>query len=451
MKDKYLVIKKDGSIIEPEKYLKSEKCSEDFAWFVRREGLKQDLGFKAPEIEGKSEYLYYANKMGFDWEQNSDAGLVSYDYKANLIKRLVCEYARQLVDDVGLPIYEVSGSNIFNMSYPVVQAYAGLYGDRLFQYELGKKKLVMSYDASYPQFNLAGKYQLSYKQLPFAHFSVSDCYRYEQSGECMLLYRQRRFYMPDLHPYFKDINEAFKWYPRIEKQLLKAARAVNRKYQVVVEVSSEKNWKQYKKQIVEIAKNLNQDILVGIIMDGQDRYWIINVDYKVIDKFGQSREICCIQVDVGNAKRLGIEYVDKRGSRINPVIIHSAVPGGIERYIYMIFDDFKKCFPLWLYPIQLRLIPVSRKYVSFCKSLVKKYEDHPVRIDIDDSNEGVSKKLKNAHKELIPHSIVIGPKEVKLKSNLAGLEKLVKRVINNSKNKPFVPRKIPVLLSKRVN
>lgn len=85
------------------------------------------------------------------------------------------------------------------MSHPVVEAYASLYGDRLFNFNAGNKKLVMSYNASYPQFNLAGQYSIKDKHLPFAHFSISDCYRLEQSGECMLFVRQRRFFMPDLH------------------------------------------------------------------------------------------------------------------------------------------------------------------------------------------------------------------------------------------------------------
>lgn len=439
---KYLVISKKGRIFNADEFLKKEKHSEQFNKFIKREAFNEVL---VPQKDEKPEYLKYASKMGFNWEPNSGLGFVQYDYKANLIMRIVKDYARQLVQNIGFPIYEVQGSNMFDASEAVVGAYANLYGERLLKSVQGKKEFVMSYDASYPQFNLASKYSLSYKDLPFAHFSISDCYRYEQSGECMMLYRQRRFYMPDLHPYFQDVAQAFEWYPRIEKQLLEAAKDVNREYQVVIEISSLENFEKYKKEIVGIAKNLKQDILIGIHQDNKSRYWIINADYKIIDKLGQAREICCIQIDIGNAERLDINYIDENNQKQYPAIIHAAVPGGIERFLYMIFDDFRNCMPLWLYPVQLRLIPVSDKYISFCENIVEKYKDQ-IRIDIDDRAEGVSKKIKDAHKELIPLHIVIGEKEVNMQE-IEQLNDIVEEIIKSSKNKPFMQFSWPELVS----
>lgn len=446
MNNKYLVINKNNEIIDAKEYLKYLKDSSEFYLFVKREAFGYDIRINRSE----SSYLFYAQKFGFNWEQNADIGFVQYDYRANLIMRLVKEYSRMLVHQIGFPIYEIQGSNIFDLSHPVVEAYAKLYSDRLFQFESGNKKVVMSYDASYPQFNLARKYIISHHHIPFGHFSISDCYRHEQSGECMLLYRQRRFYMPDLHPYFKNANEAFEWYPKIEKQLLKSSQEISVNYQVVVEVSSEENWKKYKKKILEIANRLNQNILVAILLDAKDRYWIINVDYKIIDKLGQSREICCIQIDVENAKRLGIEFIDAKGAKVNPIIIHAAVPGGIERYIYMLFDDFKRRFPLWLYPVQIRLIPVADDHVYFCEKLVEKYKDLPVRIEIDDRRESVSKKIKYAYQDLIPFPIVIGEKEKNSLNDIEPLYSAIDKVLLNSKDKPFIPIENPKLISLQV-
>lgn len=446
--NKYFVINRSGEVIDPHDYIKSEECSEEFAVVIKREAFDEGVSRGMEAAKNNSDYLSYAKKLGFDWERNSYGGFVNYDYKARLIMNLVQDYGRQLVKKIGLPIFEVSGSNFFNLSYPVVQAYAGLYGDRLFQFKLGDDDLVMNYDASYPQFNLAGKYALSYKQLPFAHFSVSDCYRNEQSGELMLLYRQRRFYMPDLHPYFKDVVEAFLWYPKIQKILMEEAREVNRHFHVVAEVASLNYWQQYQKEIVGLAKDSGQEVLVIVDDDGKDRYWIINVDYKIVDQFQQSREIACIQIDVGNASRLGIEYADNNGQKINPVIIHSAVPGGIERFIYMLMDNFQKSFPVWLYPSQIRLIPVNDKHVAFCQKLIENYSKLPVRIEIDDRNVGVSGKIKKAHEDLIPFPIVIGDKEVN--NGNPDLDKIVKEIVELSKDKPFLPMSYPNLINQQV-
>lgn len=441
MNKKYYVINKKSEIKKAENYIRSKISSKEFERFVRSE-----LSFdKRNNNKGASDYLEISKKFGFNWEENADIGLMQYDYKANLIMKILKSYARELVDDIGFPIFEVRGSNIFDLSHPVVQAYSKLYGERLYQFKSGKKDVVMSYDASYPQFNLAGKYQLSEGDLPFSHFSISDCYRHEQSGECMLLYRMRRFFMPDVHPYFKDLNQAFRWFGRIENQILSAGRAVNCNYQVLVEVSSLENWKKYKDEIKELFKG--REVLVEVHNDGIDRYWILNVDYKIVDKFKQSREIACIQIDIGNAKRLGIKYIDKDNKSHNPVIIHSAVPGGFERYLYMIFDNFEERFPLWLHPIQLRLIPVGKKYLSECERISDQFKNK-IRIDIDDKNESVSKRVKRSREELIPYEAIIGEKEKK--GDISELNRFVRRIIEESNGFPFIKRSWPVFVSKQV-
>jgi threonyl-tRNA synthetase len=444
MKNKYLVISKEGKEFEPEEFIASKECSKNFRIFVEKEVLNAVPNDK----NRKPEYLKIAHKLGFNWEPNADVGFMQFDYKAWFIMKLLFEYARQLVDNIGFPIHEVRGSNVFDKSYPVVEAYAKLYGDRLFQFESGKKQVVMSYDASYPQFNLASKYRLNHKDLPFAHFSLSDCYRHEQSGECMLFYRNRRFFMPDLHPYFKNVEEAFKWYPKIEEQIVKAAEAVNSKYHLISEVSSQEAWKEYKDQIKYIAKRNKRNMLVEIHVDKKPRYWIINNDYKIIDKLGQSREIACIQIDMGNAKRLGIKYLNSKHKFQHPAIIHSAVPGGIERYLYMILDDYQKRFPIWLYPVQIRLIPVSDKHISHCDKIVSKNQQ--VRIDIDDNNESVSKRIKRAKEALVPHSFVIGKKEIESKGDASELEQCLKKVKMANESKIFSKYNWPVHVSKQI-
>ena len=216
---RYFILDKVGVEIEVDEYLKSIDKDHEFARFIRREALGDVL---VSQSDQRPPYLAKANRLGFNWEPNAEIGHLQYDYKANVMKRLVQEYARKLVHELDMPVYEVNGANMFSMQHPVVGAYASLYGDRLYQFKSGKADIVMSYDASYPQFNLAARAPLSYKQLPFAHFSLADCYRHEQSGEMMLLLRQRRFNMPDLHPYFKDINEAFAWLPKFQSKIIEA-------------------------------------------------------------------------------------------------------------------------------------------------------------------------------------------------------------------------------------
>ena len=454
-KSQSIVIDKNGNLVDPSEYINDSqnfdpklKASLDFKILVEREAL----GIGNKEILDKSivqpEYLNYAHKLGFRWEQNAPIGFMSCDYKANLIMRLVKEYARECALNIGIPIYENSGSRVFDMSHEVVKAYANLYGERLLSSDIGNdRKIVFGYDGSYPQFNLASQYRMSYKQLPFAHFSLAECYRNEQSGECMLFYRGRQFNMPDLHPYFKNIEESWDGFIKIEKQILKVARDINREFVISGCVSSPKYFEMYKDEIKQIAVRNNQDILVEILPVGSSKYWIINFDYKIIDAMSQSREISCIQIDVENAKRLGIFYVDKDNSKKNPIIIHSAVSGGIERYLYMLFDNFQNNFPLWLHPIQLRLIPVGEKHIKFCEDLLEKHKNLQIRIDIDDRSESVSKKVKFAKESFIPNIFVIGDNEVNL---LSELDILLQNIQKQIKDKPFIPIQWPRLVSQQI-
>lgn len=430
----FFVLQQDKQAVDVHEYLKRADIDPEFARFIRREALGEIL---VRQSSDKPKYLAAANKLGFNWEPNADIGHVQYNYRANLMRRLVQDYARQLVHGLDLPIYEINGGNMFSMQYPAVEAYASLFGDRLYKLKSGKNDLVMSYDSSYPQFNLAAHSQLSYRQLPFAHWSLADCYRHEQSGEMMLLLRQRRFFMPDLHPYFRDAGRAFAWLPKLQKQILESGKAAGRDYQVIVEVPSQQNWDDYRGFIEEIPVSYGHDVLVNILEDSKDRYWVVNVDYKIIDAMGQAREIACIQIDIGNAPRLGIKYDDEQGKARHPVIIHSAIPGGIEQGL-----------PLWMNPVQIRLLPVSDKYIEACRKLLDELAIFPLRIEIDDRNDSVAQKLKNASNDYVAHKVVIGQQEVD--DELRDVKALAKKLAKEVQGMPFIPREWPSELSKQV-
>ena len=216
----------------------------------------------------------------------------------------------------------------------------------------------------------------------------------------------------------------------------------------MIEVPSEKVWQEYRSHIEQIPISLCADVLVNIIEDGKDRYWVVNVDYKIIDKLGQAREIACIQVDIGNASRLNIQYIDEDGKAKHPAIIHSAIPGGIERYLYIVLDNFEQGLPLWLSPVQIRLIPVGGEYVKHCKQLIEQFAGLPLRIEVDDRSISVSSRLKAAYQDYVPHKLVIGQKEVD--NGYSELKQLVKKLAIEVKGMPFILREWPAEVSRQL-
>ncbi len=238
--------------------------------------------------------------------------------------------------------------------------------------------------------------------------------------------------------------------PTLQEKIVEAAADAGRHYQVIVEVPSEALWQTYRPYIEQIPVACGADALVHILEDGAPRYWVVNVDYKIIDQLGQAREIGCIQVDLGNAPCLGIQYVDKDGHRKHPVIIHSALPGGIERFLYLVFDQFEQHgLPLWLQPVHIRLLPVSADFVEPCLQLIHNYERLPLRIEVDDRNITLAAKVKAAHEDFVPRKIVIGQREAD--EGYAECERLVRELAQGMDNKPFIRRQWPAEVNRQVS
>lgn len=427
MKYSYIV-NSDGSIASVESAADYSNYSENARIF-----FAEELGLNKSEPVESERVHKLCDLYGFRWEKYGEKGQIQYDYKSQLILNLIQEYSRMLVNNLNFPVYEVSGANMFSENHAVVQAYAKLFNDRLYKLNSDNKKLVMSYDSSYPQFSLASQMNIKEENLPFGHFSIADCYRLEQSGELSLLLRGRRFYMPDLHPYFKDLKQVYKYLPKLFKVIDGAGKSNEVEYHFVCDILGKGVWQKSQKLLIKLSRLANRPILVNVLPEDKSKYWIFNLDFKIIDQMKRSREIGCIQIDVGNAERMDIKYLSKDGSYKRPVIIHSAVPGGIERYIYALLDNSEN-LPLWLAPIQYRLIPVNEHYAKDCEKLVKKYSNK-LRGDFDARNESVSKRVLMARKEKIPNIIVFGEKE---RNNMIALLQKFKMLKANCKNYPFI-------------
>ncbi len=180
------------------------------------------------------------------------------------------------------------------------------------------------------------------------------------------------------------------------------------------------------------------------------------------------REIATFQIDIGNAKRFGISFVDEDGQRKYPAIIHTAVIGSIERYLFTVFDQCarvekngrKPALPLWLSPTQIRLIPIKREFTNFALSIVAELAKSQVRADVDDRNESLDKRIREAELIWVPYIIVIGQREVtanrysirRRHDNAkyeATISDLKTEITTSTSGYPNMPLKLPTLISKR--
>ena len=147
------------------------------------------------------------------------------------------------------------------------------------------------------------------------------------------------------------------------------------------------------------------------------------MEYNIIDDLDRPREIGTFQIDVGNAKRFGIAYADEKGEKQFPVIIHTAVIGGLERYLFTLLDSAvrlerqgkKPMLPVWVSPTQVRIIPVAQQFVKQGMKLLGTLEKAGVRADLDDRDDTMQSKVRDAELSWIPFSVIYGEKEIKTK------------------------------------
>lgn len=412
---KYLIITPEGGIYSPEEYV-FKPGEEDLKILVEKEVFKKELP------GGKSRLFEVCRKFGFEWEPMSDSGHMRYEPHATAMIEAVKEYSWRVAKSLGIPVVRVMGTNMFNLKYRPIKEHADLFGDRLYEVESEGSKLVMRYAACHQQFAMIKDWVISYRELPLGVFEVADSYRFEQKGELVLCFRLRKFYMPDLHILLKDLDEGKKFSFKVQDKILDEIRKLGREYVAIYNVT-EDFFESNKEYVIELIRRMGRPALITLYPSGI-YYWVINIEYNVIDELKRPREVATFQIDVGNSARFNIRYVDESGVERYPVIIHTAIIGSIERYIYAVLDKAVQDeasgktpnLPVWLAPIQVRIVPISNDCLGFAKEVLDTLLSNGVRADIDDRDLTLAKKIREAGIEWIPYVVVIGEREFKTKT-----------------------------------
>jgi len=462
--DRHFVLDLDGTEHEVTAF---PGGGEGFQSMMKKEALKEEH-----PSTGEPAYLRLCKKFGVEWERMSDAGHMRYQPKAALMFDLVADYAQAVVQSIGLNVMVVKGTNMFNLREKAVKEHADLFGDRLYSVETDRGKFVLRYAACHEQFSMMRDWTISYKQLPLGALEIADAYRLEQSGETTLLFRVRRLNMPDLHVLCADLAMANDWFLNIHDRIVAEAKRLGRDYDLLVNVSSQRAYEENKDLILELCRRENKPALLHFYPEGINFYWTVNVEYMIHDAMNHSKEIATVQIDVGNAERFGIKYVDEQGKERRPMILHTAVIGSIERYLYLVFDSAVRretkerpgTLPLWLNPEQVRLLPVSEKHLPRCRELAEILRRSNLRCGIDDRSEGVSRKVRDAKADWVGFVIVVGDKEMAYpvtqsvlqvydrelhEDRTLALGELVREASERVMGKPTRPLYFPAEVSKR--
>ncbi|HLC11574.1 MAG TPA: threonine--tRNA ligase [Candidatus Bathyarchaeia archaeon] len=459
VKTEYVIMDQTGKLHSPEDFQFGPKHAE-FKSLVEKEALKKGL------TGGEPHFLDYARRFGIEWESFADVGQMRFGPEANLIMDLLAEYAGQVIRRIGIPILNVKGTNMFDVAVKPIKEHLQLFGSRAYEVKVDERTFVLRYAACFQQFSMVKDWTLSYRTLPFGTFEVADSYRMEQSGELLLSFRLRKFLMPDLHIYLKSVGEAIKIGDKIHRTIHEEIRKLNREY-VSLYNTTRSFFEANRDTFMELAKVEKKPILLNFVPEGL-YYWVLNVEYNIIDDLDRPREIGTFQIDIGNAKRFGIAYTDEKGEKQFPVIIHTAVIGGLERYLFTLLDSAvrlerqgkKPMLPVWISPAQVRIIPIANHFVKQGMKLLETLEKAGIRADLDDRDDTMQSKVRDAELSWIPYTIIYGEKEIKTKElsirsradakeSKITLAAFLKRFKAEVEGYPIKPLTYPTLLSQR--
>src|SRR5205809_4013049 len=459
LKSEYMVMDEKGELHSPEVFQYGPGMKE-FESLVEKEALKKGL------TGGEPRYLEYARRFGLEWESYADLGQMRFGPESDMIIQLLSDYANQVIRRIGIPFLNVRGTNMFDVDVKPIKEHLQLFGSRAYELDVDERTFVLRYAACFQQFSMVKDWTLSYRTLPFGTFEVADSYRMEQSGELLLSFRLRKFLMPDLHIYLKSVAEAIRIGDKIHRTIYEEIRKLNREY-VSLYNTTRSFFEANKDSFMELVKVEKKPILLNFVPEGL-YYWVLNVEYNIIDDLDRPREIGTFQIDIGNAKRFGIAYADEKGEKQFPVIIHTAVIGGLERYLFTLLDSAvrlerqgrKPMLPAWISPAQVRIIPVSQQFVKQGMKLLDTLEKAGIRADLDDRDDTMQSKVRDAELSWIPFIVIYGEKEIKTKQlsvrsradskeSKIGLTAFLKRLKGEVEGYPVRPLTYPVLLSQR--
>ncbi len=400
-----------------------------------------------------------------DYEPGSDSGNFRLLPKGRLIKKIMERAVTDCCVDYGA--LEVETPLMYDYEHPSLKKYLDRFPARQYVVISDEKKFFLRFAACFGQFLIAHDMVFSYKHLPLKLFELTRySFRREKSGELAGLKRLRAFTMPDMHTMVADLEMGRLEFERQYDLGLEWNKMMQLETEIAFRVQDD-FFNENKEWYIGLVKKGGKPILVELFKE-RYAYFITKFEFNFIDSMDKASALTTVQIDVENADTYDINFVDHDGSKKRPYILHASISGSLERVIYAILEaqamkmaeGKKASFPLWLSPTQIRIIPVSDKHKEHGNKIIKQLGAKKVRVDIDDRDEPLGKKIRDGQKDWVPFIVVIGDKEIEtslLSVNIRlsdekkdmKLEELVEIVELANSNKPFERLSLPAELSKR--
>ena len=461
IKSYWYILSPDGKMNEFTKF--------DFSQHKKLEKLAKYESAKKRATDEPPPHVALMKKLAIaDYEPASDQGNMRYFPNGRLIKSQIEQFVTDKVRDYGG--YEVETPIMYDSHHPSMESYFNRFPARQYSIDSEGKHLFLRFAACFGQFLMAHDFQMSYKNLPYRLYELTRySFRREQSGELVGLRRLRAFTMPDCHAFCTDMPQAIEEFRirfDLSRDVLDGFGITQDDYEMAIRFT-EDFYNENKDLISEMVEKIGKPVLVEMWKE-RFFYFVLKWEFNYIDNSGKASALSTDQIDVENGNRYGIEFVDENNTPKNPIILHNSPSGAIERVMYTLLEKAatdskegrKPQLPLWLAPTQVRVIPLKDEFLEFSKELTKKLSSKNIRADIDDRNESIGKRIRDAEKEWIRYILVIGEREAG-SQNLSirdrntsdvrelSFDEFISEINSQTTGKPYSSLNVPLLLSKR--
>ena len=400
-----------------------------------------------------------------DYESASDVGNLKWFPKGRLVRDLLADYVYNLVVEQGAMPIETP--IFYDLDNDAINVHAAKFGERQYRTDT-KKNLMLRFACCFGAFRVMADPFITWKNLPAKLYELSTySFRFEKKGEVVGLKRLRAFTMPDFHSFCADMDSTLEEFSKQTDMCIQTGVDLDVNYEVIFRATKD-FYDENKDWMYSISKKIAKPVLLEILPE-RKHYWSCKIDFAAIDYLGRPIENPTVQIDVESGKRFDIKYLGEDGHEHYPTILHCSPTGSIERVICSLLEktaieinEKSPMLPTWLSPIEVRIITVGEAHKDFANELYDKINAENIRVDIDDRDESVGKKIRNAATEWIPYVFVIGDnekesgvfsvtvRETGQKVDMT-VDELIKEVLDKTKGMPYRGLPLPKDISTRIN
>src|SRR3990172_5418150 len=346
------------------------------------------------------------------------AGLPLLQPNGAIIRRELEEYLWQLHKDRGY--VRVWTPHIAKYELYVTSGHAEKFGDELFSVKGKEEDFILKPMNCPHHMQIFADNQFSYRDMPIRYFEPATVYRDEKSGQLGGLTRVRSITQDDGHLFCRtsQMGEEFKTIISIIKEFYTTMGMMDQ-YWVRLSLRDPEHKEKYlgTDEVWNTAEGSLKDLcdaekLPYKSVEGEAAFYGPKLDFMFKDAIGREWQLATIQCDFNLPIRFDLSFTNEAGEKERPVVIHRAISGALERFMGVMIEHFAGAFPTWLAPLQVQIIPIAETHHDFAKKITEDLRKAGIRVHIDDRNESLGKRIREAEVQKIPYMLVIGDKEV---------------------------------------